>query len=82
MGNPRAQLKALLEQRLPVYEKLARITVHTDGRDPDEVAADIEALIAGASRDGRPEVGRRGGRGGGRGHAGGSGGVAPSRPTQ
>jgi shikimate kinase len=82
MGNPRAQLKALLEQRLPVYEKLARITVHTDGRDPDEVTADIEALIAGASRDSRPEVGRGGGRGDGRGHAGGSGGVAPPRPTQ
>src|SRR6185437_3576278 len=46
MGNPRAQLKALLEQRLPVYQKLAWITVHTDGRDPDEITSDIEAQIA------------------------------------
>jgi shikimate kinase len=46
MGNPRAQLKALLEQRLPVYEKLALITVATDGRDPDEITAEIEAQIA------------------------------------
>ena len=35
IGNPRARLRALLEQRLPIYEKLARITVTTDGRAPD-----------------------------------------------
>ena len=31
IGNPRAKLKELLEQRLPIYEELARITVTTDG---------------------------------------------------
>lgn len=43
--NPRAQLKALLEQRLPVYGRLAWLTVITDGRDPDEIAAEIAAAI-------------------------------------
>jgi shikimate kinase len=76
MGNPRAQLKALLEQRLPVYEKLAMITVPTDGRDPDEITADIEAQITRATRDGRPEVGPSAWQ------AGGSGGAAPPRPAQ
>jgi shikimate kinase len=43
--NPRAQLKALLEQRLPVYDRLAWLTVSTDGRDPAEIAADIAAVV-------------------------------------
>jgi shikimate kinase len=43
--NPRAQLKALLDQRLPVYDSLAWLTVGTDGRDPDDVAAEIAAAI-------------------------------------
>jgi shikimate kinase len=47
IGNPRARLRELLERRLPVYEKLARITVTTDGRAPDEIAADVAAQIAG-----------------------------------
>ena len=47
IGNPRARLRELLEQRLPIYEKLARITVTTDGRAPDEIAADAAAQIAG-----------------------------------
>ena len=49
-GNPRAMLKALLEQRLPVYEKLASITVSTDDRAPDEIAADVAAQVAGSPR--------------------------------
>jgi shikimate kinase len=44
-GNPRGMLRALLEQRLPVYEKLAWITVSTDGRDPDDIAGDVTAQI-------------------------------------
>jgi shikimate kinase len=43
--NPRAQLKALLEQRLPVYGRLAWLTVSTDGREPDEIAAEIAVAI-------------------------------------
>ena len=45
LGNPRAQLKALLEQRLPVYQRLAWITVATDGRAPEEIADEIAARI-------------------------------------
>jgi shikimate kinase len=45
--NPRAQLKALLEQRLPVYDSLAWLTVGTDGRDPEDIAAEIAAVVTG-----------------------------------
>ena len=50
--NPRAQLKALLERRLPVYSRLAWMTVSTDGRDPDEIAAEIAAVIEGGAIEG------------------------------
>jgi shikimate kinase len=43
--NPRAQLKSLLDQRLPVYDKLAWLTVSTDGRDPGEIAAEIADAV-------------------------------------
>ncbi|MFC4561462.1 shikimate kinase [Nocardiopsis mangrovi] len=36
-GNPRARLRKLLEERLPVYESLAVTTVATSGRLPEEV---------------------------------------------
>jgi shikimate kinase len=45
--NPRAQLKALLDQRLPVYDSLAWLTVGTDGRDPEDIAAEIAAVVTG-----------------------------------
>jgi shikimate kinase len=45
IGNPRAQLKALLDQRLPIYEGLAWLTVQTDGREPADVAAEIAAAV-------------------------------------
>ncbi len=47
IGNPRAQLRTLLDQRLPVYQQLAAITVRTDDRTPDDIAADIAALLPG-----------------------------------
>jgi shikimate kinase len=49
--NPRAQLKALLEQRLPVYDKLAWLTVSTDGREPEEIAAEIADQITAVGGD-------------------------------
>jgi shikimate kinase len=48
IGNPRAQLKALLDQRLPIYEGLAWLTVHTDGREPAEIAEQIAAAVSSA----------------------------------
>ena len=44
--NPRSQLKSLLDQRLPVYARLAWLTVGTDGRDPEAIAAEIAAAAA------------------------------------
>lgn len=45
LGNPRQQLRAMLAERRPLYEAVASATVSTDGRTPDEVAADVEALL-------------------------------------
>ncbi len=45
MGNVRGRIKALLDERTPVYESVATHTVDTDGRTPDEVAAEIEGLL-------------------------------------
>ena len=54
LGNPRAQLRPLLEQRLPIYAELARITVSTDGRSPEEVADEIAAPAARPAGTRRP----------------------------
>ncbi len=43
--NPRARLKELLEQRLPVYESLAWLTVVTDERQPEEIADEIASAL-------------------------------------
>jgi shikimate kinase len=40
-GNPRGRLRAMLEERRPVYEALAALTVPTDDLAPDEVAGDL-----------------------------------------
>ena len=41
----RGRIKALLDERTPVYESVATLVVDTDGRTPSEVAAEIiEAL--------------------------------------
>ena len=45
IGNPRAQLKALLAERLPVYQSLATLTVPTDDYAPEEIADEIAGKI-------------------------------------
>ncbi len=50
LGNPRAQWVRLMEARRPVYERLATATVPTDGRTPEDVAAEIVALVTEAAR--------------------------------
>jgi shikimate kinase len=45
--NPRATLKYLLDQRRPLYEAVATLTVITDGRKPEEVAGEIVRELAG-----------------------------------
>jgi shikimate kinase len=50
--NPRAMLRAMLEQRAPLYAEVATCTVVTSDRDPDDVVAEILAVVApgGAAR--------------------------------
>jgi shikimate kinase len=43
--NPRATLKYLLDQRRPLYESVATHTVATDGRTPEDIAAEVAALL-------------------------------------
>jgi shikimate kinase len=44
--NPRATLKYLLEQRRPLYQEVAVITVHTDGRPPTHIATEVLKQLA------------------------------------
>jgi shikimate kinase len=46
LGNVRARIKALLDERTPIYESVARLVVDTDGRSPEDVAAEIRAALA------------------------------------
>ena len=39
--NPRASLAKLLEERLPLYREVADQEVLTDGKTPEEVAAEV-----------------------------------------
>ncbi|HVT21445.1 MAG TPA: shikimate kinase [Mycobacteriales bacterium] len=45
LGNPRAQLRAMLEERRPLYAEVATATVVTDGKTVDEVADAVEAVL-------------------------------------
>lgn len=40
-GNPRGRLRTMMEERRPVYESLAALTVPADELAPDEVADDL-----------------------------------------
>ncbi|WP_235536115.1 shikimate kinase [Nocardioides sp. Root190] len=46
LGNIRSRVKQLLDERTPVYQGLARVTVDTDARTPADVVADVLAAIA------------------------------------
>ncbi len=45
LGNVRGRIKALLDERLPVYREVATVTVDTDGRSAEEVAAAVRAQV-------------------------------------
>jgi shikimate kinase len=45
LGNVRGTMKALLDERTPVYESLAVAAVDTDGLTPDEVADLVEEVL-------------------------------------
>jgi len=48
--NPRATLRHLLDQRRPLYEEVAALTVDTDGVTPEQVAATVVAALSGDDR--------------------------------
>jgi shikimate kinase len=45
LGNPRAQLLRLLEERRPLYEEVATMKAATDGRTPDDIADEVLARV-------------------------------------
>lgn len=44
--NPRATLRFLLDQRRPLYEEVATLTVKTDGRTPEEITEELASVLA------------------------------------
>jgi shikimate kinase len=46
LGNPRAQLARLLDERRPLYAEVARVTIDTTARGADDVTAAILASMA------------------------------------
>jgi shikimate kinase len=47
LGNPRAQWVRLMEARRTLYEQVASIIVHTDGRTPDDIADEVVRRLSG-----------------------------------
>ncbi|GAA1813562.1 shikimate kinase [Actinomadura chokoriensis] len=47
--NPRSQMRTLLAERLPIYERLGTIGVDTDGRDPADIVEEIVKALDGAA---------------------------------
>ncbi|MBS45838.1 MAG: shikimate kinase [Nocardioides sp.] len=46
LGNVRATLKKLLDERTPVYESVATHVVDTDGTEPADVAVRVQEALA------------------------------------
>ncbi len=45
LGNVRSRVKALLDERLPVYASVATLTVDTDGKTPEQVADEVARAV-------------------------------------
>jgi shikimate kinase len=45
-GNPRGMLRAMLDERRPIYADVAGLTVATDGMAPEEVADDLARQLS------------------------------------
>jgi shikimate kinase len=58
LGNVRSRIKVLLDERQPVYESVADLSVDTDGRAPAEVADEVARLVEDAERTSAPAGGR------------------------
>ena len=46
LGNVRGRITTLLDERTPIYESVATLAVDTDGRTPEDIAAEIEKALA------------------------------------
>lgn len=51
LGNVRSRVKAILDERLPVYTAAADHVVDTDGRTPADVAGDVRSWVEEQERD-------------------------------
>ena len=51
LGNVRSRVKAILDERLPVYMATADHVVETDGRTPTDVADDVRLWVEAQERD-------------------------------
>jgi shikimate kinase len=49
LGNVRGRLKALLDERYPLYREAAALTVDTDARTPEDIAEEIGRHLAEAA---------------------------------
>ncbi len=49
LGNVRGRIKALLDERTPVYEAVARYVVDTDDRPPEDVADEVARALDGVA---------------------------------
>jgi shikimate kinase len=56
LGNVRSRMKVLLDERRPLYLEVADVVVVTDGKDADQVAAEVDRAVSAysgpESRDG------------------------------
>ncbi len=52
LGNPRSRWQALMDERRPVYERVASVVVSTDGATPEQVAERVASALAGGAADG------------------------------
>lgn len=45
LGNVRSRVKAILDERGPVYRSVATVVVDTDGKPPEQVADEVGAAV-------------------------------------
>ena len=45
LGNVRSRVKAILDERGPVYRSVAAVVVDTDGKPPEQVADEVAAAV-------------------------------------
>ena len=46
LGNVRGRIKALLDERTPLYESVASLVVDTDGKTPEDVAREVAEAVS------------------------------------